>query len=364
MSDINKPVDMFDEQYVICRVCLTVIDNYDYKLLDDTFEADKKVTIRDVMHICLPEMDSYVTAQPVVCDECLKLMTSFYEFKTKYLETETKIKNYIVKNNLLDYNRVNLNCVIRDVCANNKIISNSVVVNGRSDTNGIVTESITLQPVFDSNYSCIQQVRMIPLTGPEALLSCRNCPFVSTDTNTMSTHRCMKNEMFTCTMCAFTTPERELLRSHVQVAHGGHTEVKKYQCSNCDFFGFSSASLKRHKRTSHNGVQQLLKCPKCQFQTTSPRLMLRHNATHTPTILKCDLCSYETKDRSNFKKHTFIHNRDSKPVKCNFCSYQCISPYQIKRHLKRAHAILNAPVEKMCSKVEGEEQRWIGHSSQ
>lgn len=50
-----------------------------------------------------------------MCFPCIQHLVSVYNFKTRCLNTETIIRSYIQRNNLAEYNHVNLNCVVQEL---------------------------------------------------------------------------------------------------------------------------------------------------------------------------------------------------------------------------------------------------------
>lgn len=58
--------------------------------------------------------DLYVSSDPALCYQCLKMLVEVYNFKIKCLNVENIVKAYISRNNLQEYNHVNLNCVLMD----------------------------------------------------------------------------------------------------------------------------------------------------------------------------------------------------------------------------------------------------------
>ncbi|XP_066259683.1 uncharacterized protein [Euwallacea similis] len=107
-----------NEQSIVCRTCLKVLEtrgSASFAFIDDENGYVNNVgNVREMLQFCIPELDLYVSSQPVICYQCLKILVQVYNFKIKCLNVENTIKSYIARNNLQEYNHVNLNCVLMD----------------------------------------------------------------------------------------------------------------------------------------------------------------------------------------------------------------------------------------------------------
>ncbi|CAH0548616.1 unnamed protein product [Brassicogethes aeneus] len=336
-----------EDQQNICRVCLKIVNSGCFKYLEEILDIRKGETIRDLLHFCVPEIDSYVSANPIVCLGCYDNIVNFYSFKLKCMDSENKIKEYIIKNNLVEYNHVNLNCVLNDKKNTNNSFSNKIILaktaaNNFVIINGYQNSLINVKSSGDST----------KLENSDLLLYCKKCPFISTDALKMSQHKCdfsLKKE-----------EKDDLLKLTATVK-----SVTKpvFSCDKCPFHSTNFPSLKQHIMSIHE-QDEFKYCSQCEYKTTNNLFLKRHILSHSrPSIVKCPHCSYETKDRSNFKKHEFIHT--NKPNQCNFCKYRCVSPYQMRRHIKNMHKKESRTngnnFDSMFSRVDVEE-KWIGHS--
>ncbi|XP_050302177.1 uncharacterized protein LOC126740271 isoform X2 [Anthonomus grandis grandis] len=113
---MELPQMILNEESIVCRTCLKVLDHLSgtgFTYLDDETSYVKDVgSIREMLQFCIPELDLYVSNRPVVCYGCLPILVQVYNFKIKCLSGENIIKDYITRNNLKEYNHVNLNCVL------------------------------------------------------------------------------------------------------------------------------------------------------------------------------------------------------------------------------------------------------------
>lgn len=163
------------------------------------------------------------------------------------------------------------------------------------------------------------------------------------DRDKLFSHKCLAAPnpppKFKCPYCDYTANRRYRLSYHI---NSKHTKSHWFECNNCDYKTTDSSSLRRHQKVIHCDLQQpdaaaaLFNCPYCEFRTFSELALQRHRVSkHGPIIQYCNHCSYQTKDKSNFRKHMFIHG--DKPRKCTKCDYQCVSPYQLQRHYRKIH---------------------------
>ncbi|KAL1501366.1 hypothetical protein ABEB36_006697 [Hypothenemus hampei] len=121
--------EALNDQSIVCRTCLKVLDTNGFSFIDDENGYVKNVgNIREMIQFCVPELDLYVSSQPVICYQCLTALVQVYNFKIKCLNGENIIKAYLARNNLQDYNHVNLNCVLMDDL---KMKSNKIQIESR-----------------------------------------------------------------------------------------------------------------------------------------------------------------------------------------------------------------------------------------
>ncbi|XP_018575775.1 RE1-silencing transcription factor B-like isoform X2 [Anoplophora glabripennis] len=169
------------------------------------------------------------------------------------------------------------------------------------------------------------------------LYQCSNCTFVTTHLDSYVIHKNVCGSELTekkCPHCSHVTNRQYALNKHINTMH---TKSVWYICDSCPYRSTDSSCLRRHKRNVHpERLGNDLMCQMCSYRCTTEYHLKKHMLKHTDNApLQCQFCSYSTRDRSNFRKHVFIHNPT--PQGCEFCSYKCVSPYQMKLHLKKAH---------------------------
>ncbi|EFA05621.1 zinc finger protein 64 [Tribolium castaneum] len=311
---------------IICRTCLQIVDKSTFYYIDTFDNSQISNTVpKDVLQVCVPEMDLYISEQPGICSDCLNMFETFYNFKNKCLASEDKILSYFKRNKLDPQSKVNLSCVVYDVDDN--------------ETNKKLAQLET-SPEIDiiKLNGAPKPIRAQPDDKEVLLLTCNQCSFATMDKTKLITHKCLPtpcSEKYKCPYCEYSTSRRYRLSYHVNAKH---TKTNWYHCTQCEYKTTDSSSLRRHLKVVHVEREgtAVVTCSTCYFTTTSQVALQRHKvAKHGPPMHQCTICSYQTKDKSNFRKHQYVHG--DKPKKCTKCSYQCVSPYQLEKHYKRSH---------------------------
>ncbi|XP_050301926.1 uncharacterized protein LOC126740091 isoform X3 [Anthonomus grandis grandis] len=98
----------------VCRTCLTLIPNREpcHNIDEENTNLTNVKNIREMIMLCVPEMDLYVTDSSSVCEPCLKHLIMLHNFKNRCLRVEKAIQNYVVKTNKTE--NVDLYDVIRN----------------------------------------------------------------------------------------------------------------------------------------------------------------------------------------------------------------------------------------------------------
>ncbi|RZC40981.1 zinc finger protein 64 -like protein, isoforms 3 and 4-like [Asbolus verrucosus] len=270
----------------------------------------------------------------IICRACLQNVDKDSYF---YIDTfdNTQIPNTVPKDC-----KVNLTYVIYDVAEptlNNrespKCIDESKEVTQLEENGEVVLINLTKTlSNGDAESSKTEDKEVL-------LLSCNECSFVTMEKEKLINHKCMSistPDKYKCPYCDYSTGRRYRLSYHINAKH---TKTNWYDCGQCDYKTTDSSSLRRHQKVVHSVREEgapLFSCTYCEFHSVSEVALQRHRVSkHGPIIQCCNFCSYQTKDKSNFRKHLYIHG--DKPRKCTQCSYQCVSPYQLERHYKKCH---------------------------
>ncbi|XP_045469032.1 RE1-silencing transcription factor B-like [Harmonia axyridis] len=330
----------------ICRICLLFTSN-SQSLDVDAVISSTNILLRDMVQLCMPEMDLDLTTTPKICTTCSSEIEKFYSFKSSCLETENKVRYY------LDNSSTNKNDSKVDLI--DVIQSNGVVLNINLDFDVSIAENsknLTQMDVGeddeDSEYKKIvlDKNDSNSVNNDVVLFSCNICSYMTTDDAKLKDHKCFPESkkrqmmsMIRCNQCEFLAPTPKILEQHRSDAH-----PVWYSCNQCAFKTKFINVMTKHKNTAHayneNNSEHMADCKLCPYRAINAQFLQKHvRAMHyrPPPVLSCTMCSYETSDRSNFKKHQYIHTKD-KPHKCPSCAYQCVSPYQMKKHVEKQHS--------------------------
>ncbi|KAG5900041.1 hypothetical protein JTB14_009119 [Gonioctena quinquepunctata] len=105
-------MDQAVETPLICRACLKIVE---CKAQSFGYIEDANGNLRDMLMCCVPEMDIYISTDPIICFPCIQVLITVYNFKSRCINTESIIRSYVQRNNLTEYNHVNLSCVVQDL---------------------------------------------------------------------------------------------------------------------------------------------------------------------------------------------------------------------------------------------------------
>lgn len=101
----------FENQF-ICRVCLKIIEQTTQSF---GYVDDATGNLRDMLMCCVPELDIFVSPNPIVCFSCIQGLIQVHAFKERCINTENIIRTYMQRYNLSDQNPINLGSVVRDL---------------------------------------------------------------------------------------------------------------------------------------------------------------------------------------------------------------------------------------------------------
>ena len=143
--------------------------------------------------------------------------------------------------------------------------------------------------------------------------------------------------------CDFRTPNKFALKGHTLTKHTpGRT--RDFQCVLCPSKFFSERKLTFHIRG--HVKEKLFKCPQCDFTTHLSSYIPCHvrNVHERLNTFTCTFsgCNYSTYYKSGFNQHSRSHSTDlvvRRPVPCTFsgCDYRTINMYCLKKHIHCRH---------------------------
>ncbi|KAK7505835.1 hypothetical protein BaRGS_00003106, partial [Batillaria attramentaria] len=166
-----------------------------------------------------------------------------------------------------------------------------------------------------------------------------SCNYETTYTKDMHRHerKHTGERPYKCPHCGKNFNRSDKLRVHIR----WHTGDKPFKCSQCDYASMPDlpcsvkGNLKSHYKINHSPENQL-QCEKCDFASSSQKLMREHLKKHT-SGQKCPVCKYICSTTASLRNHLRVHS-DERPYRCDFCSYSAKQQGNVKAHMKKRHA--------------------------
>lgn len=247
------------------------------------------------------------------------------------------------------------------------------------------------------------------VSGERKLLSCPNCHFKCCQKRALASHQrkgCSATDepdlRLRCPHCTFTCKrEQRTMARHVALKHqgarpyrpfrplrmevgrrgcdlcgktfGGPAKLRQHKlrihhrrpshfCPLCDFAGFATTDIRRHRRRCHTDEGGAGPCHTCTFCASefSSAVALRNHCrrAHMPQMEserrraegladapkgpsaqnQCHLCAVATKTRRLLAQHLLsMHEEGSledKPLRCNSCEFACCHQLVLEQHLR------------------------------
>ncbi|XP_041453961.1 uncharacterized protein LOC121407097 [Lytechinus variegatus] len=147
---------------------------------------------------------------------------------------------------------------------------------------------------------------------------------------------------FVCEVCTAKFNEEEKMTEH---SHGHYrTGSNEIHCTECEEFVTSEqSSLQLHMVQEHKRLLQLHRCDRCNFSSNRFHDLKKHNIVHTGAKnYMCDKCGKCTTTPYNLKVHyRRMHALDEeKNIKCITCDYRCADKAVLKDHIRQKHGLL------------------------
>lgn len=161
------------------------------------------------------------------------------------------------------------------------------------------------------NYHTSMSCKMMP-DKPE--LKCPECGQQTNSKSALEQHKisCAGIGSATCEHCGKQLVNMRSLKRHCDRYHSDHTP---FDCPECYRPYKTKEALKKHM-TIHG--EKKFKCMLCEYATTDPRNLQKHQGTHTgekPFI--CDYCAKAYTRKPALDNHRRLHTGE-RPYKCDF----------------------------------------------
>ena len=200
------------------------------------------------------------------------------------------------------------------------------------DSNG---HSLIFAPTGSQEMEDQQDTSNEPLTEVKIEVEC----YPEEEEEVINLPRKRKNDgrfVYSCDQCEYEGSTTSLKR-HKRSKHEGI----RYPCDLCNHLATTPFNLKLHKDSKHEGIRY--SCDKCSYTGTKISHLKQHQeAIHEGILYPCDQCEHVATRKSNLKKH-----KESKHDKiryyCDSCNFSASAPYYLKVHIKSNHLDINLP---------------------
>ena len=133
---------------------------------------------------------------------------------------------------------------------------------------------------------------------------------------------------YECVQCHKTYTDRTSLRRHKRSVHEG----VKYACDKCDYQAKQQGNLTLHIQSKHKDVKYA--CDQCEYQATQQGHLTSHiQSRHKGVKYACGQCSQQFTNESNLTKHIQSMHEGVRYV-CDLCGYQATQQSSLKRHIQ------------------------------
>ena len=115
-----------------------------------------------------------------------------------------------------------------------------------------------------------------------------------------------------------------------------HEELKKHECSYCDYKTNNQSTFKHHVDGMHDANKEYF-CDQCDFKTNWENYLKMHKrAEHLGKTFSCPHCEYSSKYKLNVKNH-IRGSHSNKRHPCHQCAKEFKWVQALKQHIDCAH---------------------------
>ena len=150
----------------------------------------------------------------------------------------------------------------------------------------------------------------------------------------------IKNELFSCTLCKYTTHYDGNLKNHLL---GKHNESRVFNCAynECGYTSNYSQGVKNHAKKVHLGEKSpLVKCDECDYKGSSKSVVRFHyDALHTDKRNSCprDGCDFTAKWATSINIHIKEYHGEGQQLQCSECGYTTYRKTNLVKHNNVVH---------------------------
>ncbi|CAH1118310.1 unnamed protein product [Phaedon cochleariae] len=367
MDDLGDNI----EAQLVCRACLRIVE---YKAQSYGHIEDPNGSLKDMIMCCVPEMDIYVSSDPIMCLPCIQVIVNLYNFKNRCINTESIIRSYIQRNNLEEYSHVNLNCVVKDLIQINRfhkeqqdrIMAMRAALesyNEHSVRPHFLVPSNTPPPIGDmpqlsffprhflSNY--IEPPPLHPISEPGNVFAMQESPFAACSelvasqesevqlqqANITSSEECQREELVAAkkdlgSENSYVSPIESKLRLVVKIPRSQITiplEASK-----------DGVEDKNEDSSEKENRQEEMEIPEISHMEEEPTdsdqsFKFSEKYDDINKIYNCS-CMYLTTSEALFIEHKKkCRNRSNNLLKCPHCLHVTNRPYALSKHINTMH---------------------------
>uniref|UniRef100_A0A146LRD7 Zinc finger protein 605 n=1 Tax=Lygus hesperus TaxID=30085 RepID=A0A146LRD7_LYGHE len=162
---------------------------------------------------------------------------------------------------------------------------------------------------------------------------CTLCPAKFTRMDNLRAHvkTHTGEQLWSCTKCSFTSPNRARLVAHYDSHKDGHPIRSMGTCPACGRSFVSYQQLETHRRT--HVLRPPYVCSTCGEILTSGEELFEHHSGHVDaSATTCFFCDFKCFDGSTMNHHLGTAHGPEKPFECDTCNYRFSSKVHWTRH--------------------------------
>ena len=162
---------------------------------------------------------------------------------------------------------------------------------------------------------------------------CDKCPYKTTDSNKLKTHREKHTTKFRCETCNEEFFTRQKLNEHIKSHHNKNDTQRaailntvsstKMKCRHCDKEFENSASLMQHTKSKH------------ESSVTLPVGHPDRARQQNDAVFECPQCPAQCKTRTDLNLHMITHSR--KGIECQECEEMFETKSDLNHHMRTNH---------------------------